>query len=132
EPVDDAQRVLVVAEAALAALPEHRVERLLAGVAERRVPEVVTEPDRLRQILVQPQRARDAARDAGRLERVREPRPVMVAVRVDEDLRLVLEAPERLRVDDPVAVALEGRPQAALLLRREPAARLIGAHGERR
>ena len=94
------------------------VERLLAGVPERRVPEVVAEPDRLDEVLVQPQRPRDAARDPGRLERVGQARAVVVAGRVDEDLRLVHQAPERLGVDDPVAVALERRPQARLRPRR--------------
>ena len=58
------------------------------------------------------ERARDDARDAGRLERVRHPRAVVVARRVDEDLRLALQAPERLRVEDPVAVALKRRAHA--------------------
>ena len=90
------------------------VERLLAGVAERRMAEVVAEADRLGEILVQPQRARDAARDAGGLERVREPRAEVVALGVDEDLRLVPQPAERLRVDDAVAVALERRPQRGI------------------
>ena len=75
-----------------AALAQQLVERLLARVAERRVAEVVAEPDRLDEILVQPQRPRDAARDAGRLERVRQPRAEVVALGVDEDLRLVPRA----------------------------------------
>ena len=64
EHVDDAQRVLVVAEAEPEALAQQRVERLLARVAERRVAEVVAEPDRLDEVLVQAQRPRDGARDA--------------------------------------------------------------------
>ena len=132
EELDDAQRLLVVAEAAAEALRKHLVERLLARVAERGVAEVVPERDRLGQILVQPQGPGDGAGDAGGLERVREPRAVVVALRVDEDLRLVLEAPERLAVDDPVAVALERRPEPAFLfLRMRTPARLVGAHGAR-
>ena len=96
---------------------EKLVERRLARVAERRVTHVVAEPDRLGEILVQPQRAGDDARDAGRLERVGHARAVVVAGRVDEDLRLSLQAAERLRVEDAVAVALERRADAALLLR---------------
>ena len=49
-----------MAEAAVEALAQARVERLLPGVAERRVAHVVAEPDRLGQILVQAQRPRDA------------------------------------------------------------------------
>jgi hypothetical protein len=56
----------------------------------------------------------------------------VVAARVDEDLRLALEPPERLRVDDAVAVALERRPNAASLLGKQTSARLEGTDGERR
>ena len=111
---DDPQRVLVVAEAAAEALAAGAVEHVLADVPERRMPDVVAEPDRLRQVLVEPQRARDGARDPGDLERVREPRPVVIALGRDEHLRLVLEPPERLAVDDPVAIALERRAQPAV------------------
>ena len=102
--------MLVVTEPAPPALAQAGVQHRLAGMAERRVAEVMAQADRLGEVLVQPQRAGDVARDPARLERVREPRPVVVALRRDEDLRLVLQPPERLRVDDPVAVALEGRP----------------------
>jgi hypothetical protein len=37
----------------------------------------------------------------------------MITLGCDEDLRLVLEAPERLAVGDAVAIALEGAAQAA-------------------
>ena len=113
EHLDHAQGMLVVAEAPPEARLQRAVERLLAGVPERRVPEVVPEADRLREVLVQPQRAGDGARDAAGLDRVGEPRAVVVALGGDEDLGLVLEPPEALRVDDPVAVALERRAQAA-------------------
>ena len=121
-----------MAEAGAEPLAEAAVERVLAGVAERRVARVVSEPDRLGQVLVQPQRPGDDARDRRRLERVRDPRPVVVAGGVDEDLRLALQPAERLRVDDPVAVALERRPDAALVFLAQPPARLVRAHGERR
>ena len=130
--VDHPQRMLVVAETAAEALLQELVQRLLARVSERRVPEVVAEPDRLDEVLVEPKRPRDPARDPGRLERVREPRAVVIAGRVDEHLRLVHEPPEGLRVDDAVAVALEGRPQQARLLLARAPARLVGAHGQRR
>ena len=53
EDVDDPERVLVVAEPEPEPLTEDGVERLLPGVAEGRVPEVVTEADRLDEIFVQ-------------------------------------------------------------------------------
>ena len=132
EDVDQAQRLLVVAEMASESLLEDGVERLLTRVPERRVPEVVPEGDRLGQVLVQPERAGDDARDPRRLERVCEPRAEVIPARGHEHLRLVLEPAERLRVDDAIAVALEGRPQPTLVLRYRPPTRLVGANRERR
>ena len=83
-------------EAAAAALAQGRVERLLAGVAEGRVAEVVAEPDRLGQVLVEAERAGDGAGDPAGLERVGEAGAVVVALGGDEDLGLVLEPPEGL------------------------------------
>ena len=97
------------------ARPQGSVERRLACVPEGRVTEVVAESDGLREILVQTQRARDRARDTGRLDRVRQPRAVVIALGRDEDLGLVLEPPERLAVHDAIAVALERRAERALL-----------------
>ena len=111
-----------MAEVPPEALFQAAVEHLLADVPERRVPEVVAEPDRLDEILVQPQRPRDRARDRGHLERVGEPRAVVVAARRHEHLRLVRQPAERLAVHDPVAVALERRAQRAVLLGVRPRA----------
>ena len=67
----------------------------------------------------------------GHLERVRHPRAEVVALGGDEDLRLALQAPERLRVHDAVAVALERRAQRALVgLGPRPAGGVVRAHGE--
>src|SRR5919204_6015967 len=51
------------------------------------------------------------------LEDVRESRAVVVSHRREEDLRLVLRPPERLAVDDAVAVDGEARPRRRRLLR---------------
>src|SRR4029079_16832987 len=104
---------------------------VLAEVPERGVAEVVAEADRLDEVLVEPERPRDRARDLGHLDRVRQPRPEVVALGRDEHLGLVLEPPERLAVDDAVAVALQRRAQAAVLLG-EPSAGRPRARRERR
>ena len=116
EDVDDAEALLVVLEAAR----DQRLQDALAGVAERRVPEIVSERDRLGQLFVQPQHLRDAAGDLRHLERVREPGPVVIPLRREEDLRLVLQPAERLAVDHPVAVALERRADRILGLGAQP------------
>ena len=112
--LDDAQRLHVVpvpgrssGASCVVQRAQRVVERRLARVPERRVAEIVAERDRLGQVLVERQRAGDRARDLRHLERVRQPRPVVVALGREEHLRLVREPPKRLAVDDAVAVALE-------------------------
>ena len=112
-------------EAGGAALAEDLVERLLARMTERRMAEIVADRDRFGQILVQPQPARDTARDARSLERVREARAEVIALGIHEDLSLEAQSPERLRVDDAVSVALERCPQPALFLGILAPARLV-------
>src|ERR1035441_3057360 len=82
--VDDAQRVLVVAEGRSEALPQAAINTVLADVTEWWMAEIVTEADRLHQILVELQRPGDRARYLGHLQRVREPRAVMIAPRSEE------------------------------------------------
>src|SRR3954447_11972659 len=86
----------------------------------------MTEADRLSQILVEGQRSGDRAGDPAGLEGMGEAGPVVVALGGNEDLGLVLEATEGLRVDDPITIALERRPQRAVRLLEAPFGR-IGA-----
>ena len=105
EHVDDAQALLVVIEAAGHQLAQHP----FAGVAERRVAEIVPERNRFGQLFVQPQHLRDGPRNLRDFERVRQARAVVIAGRREEHLRLVLQPAERLGVDDAIAIALERR-----------------------
>ena len=73
--VDDAQALLVVIEPA----GNQIVEDALAGMAERRVAEVVAEGNRFGQLLVQAQHLGDAAGDLRDLERVGQPGPIVIA-----------------------------------------------------
>ena len=74
--------------------------------------DIVGEAQRLGEILVEAERARHRPADLGDLEAVGEPDPEMIAVGRDEDLGLVAQAAERDRMDDPVAIALEGVARA--------------------
>ncbi len=121
ELVHHPQRLQVVLETT--ELAHALVERVLAGVTEGRVTEVVGEADGLGERLVQAQCAGHAARDLRDLEGVRQPRAVQVALVVDEDLGLVHEAPERGGVHDAVAVSLVLGAVARRRLRKAPAAR---------
>jgi hypothetical protein len=82
------------------------VQRILSGVPEGRVTQVVREADRFGESFVQLQRTRDGARDLRDLDGVRQARPVEVALVIDEHLRLVNQAPERGRMDDAIAIPL--------------------------
>ena len=92
QPRHHAQRLRVVVEAA--AGRHLLVQRVLAGMAERRVAEIVGQRHGLGQILVAAQRPRQRARDLRHLDRVGQPGAVMVAFMGDEDLRLVLQPAE--------------------------------------
>ena len=131
EPIDDAQHLRVVAKTAVCA--HLLVQRFFAAVAERRVADVVREREHFRQRLVQTEPARDAARDLVHLERVAEACALVIPAAVDEDLRLVHQAPERRRVHDAVAVALPTRAERVVGLRELPSARrgaLLRPRGE--
>src|SRR5262249_29949775 len=119
---EDAQRLGVVIEAAVGL--HRRVQRLLAGMAERRVAEIVRQRHGLAEVFVESQRAADAAGDLRHLDRMGEPRAVVIALVIDEDLGLVLQPPERRRMDDAVAVALEGAARRRLGLGMQAAAAL--------
>ncbi len=111
EPVHHAHGLEVVLEAAglRMALAEQPVEHVLAGVTERRVPEIVPERDRFGEVLVQAESARGAAGDLRHLDRMSQARAEMVALVRDEDLRLVFQPAKRARVDDAIAVPDVGR-----------------------
>jgi hypothetical protein len=117
EDVDYPQALLVVVESARNEI----VEDALAGMAERCVAQIVTEGNGLGELLVEPQHLGYAPGDLRYLERMRETCPIVIASRREEHLRLVLEAPERLAVNDAIAIALEGRPNRVLRLRPNPA-----------
>src|SRR5436305_5430048 len=53
QDIDDSQRLLVMAKGGAESLGQATSERVLADVAERRMAQVVAEPDRLDQVLVQ-------------------------------------------------------------------------------
>ena len=103
-----------------AAVREVGRKGVFAGMAKRRVANVMAKRDRLGQRLVQAQRRGQRARDLGDLQRVRQARDEVVALGVDEDLRLVLQPAERLGVKDAVTVTLEGGPELVRLARAGP------------
>jgi hypothetical protein len=102
-------------------------------VAEWRVPKIVGEAERFGEILVEPERPSHRPPDLGDFQAMRQPNPIMIRIRCDEDLGLVPETTESDRVDDPVAVALEniaGAARAIVGFRMGSAPRTRGSGGE--
>jgi hypothetical protein len=99
------------------------VQRIFARVTERRMAKVVSERERFGKILIEPETPRERAGDLRDLKRVRQARSEVIALRGNEHLRLVLQAPESGRMDDPVAIAPEGVTARRLLLGEQAAAR---------
>jgi propanediol dehydratase large subunit len=102
-----AQALRIMVEAANR--PHRLVQRVLAGMAERRVAEVVGQRNGLHQVLVERKRARKRPCDLRHLQAMRQPRAVMVALVINKNLRLMDEPIERGRAHDAVAVALIDR-----------------------
>ena len=90
--------LLVVPEPFRADPVQHR----LAGMAEWCVAEIVSQGNGLCQILVQAKCPRYRPGDLRDLQRMGQPRPVVIAERREKHLRLMLEPAERLRVQDAV------------------------------
>ena len=90
------------------------MQRILARVTERRVAEIMRERDRLCQLLVQAQGARDRPSDLRHLDRVGQAGAEIIAFVFDKDLRLVFQPPKRARMDDAVTVPLERGAEMAL------------------
>src|SRR5579862_6569484 len=121
QPGQNAQGMGVMIEAADVA---HRlVERILAGMAEGRMADVMGEAQRLCQILVEAKRAGERPADLGDLQTVRQANADMIVVRRDEHLGLVAQSTKGDRVDNPVAIALKGIawPGRAVAFAMEPA-----------
>ena len=93
------------------------VQCLFACVSKGSVPQIMRKADGLGQILVQAQTACDGAGDLRNFQRMGQPGAVQVTFRREEHLRFLLETPEGLAVQHPVAIPLEHRAQRVLRLR---------------
>src|SRR5580698_2493345 len=122
EIVDHRKALQIVLEATMFA--HALVERVLAGMAEWRMAEIVGERNGFDQILVDPQVAGYGARDLRHFQTMREASAKQIALVVHEHLSLVFETPERGRVDDAVAIALKFGARVGRGFGMAPAARL--------
>src|SRR3954470_15775984 len=101
-------------------------------MTERRVPEIVSQGNRLRQVFIQGKRPRNRAADRGDFDGMGQPRPQMIAGAVQENLGLIFQSSERARMDDAGTITLKFRPVGVARLGVRPPARLSGFLSERR
>ena len=101
------------------------VQRFFACVTKGSMSQIMRKADGLGQILVQAQAPGDGAGDLRDLQCMGQPGAVQVALRREEHLRFLLETPEGLAVQHPVAVPLKHRAQRILRLRHDSAAACI-------
>ncbi len=104
------------------------VERILAGMPARPVPAVVPQGDGLGERHIQAARPCDGRGDLGHLERVGEPR-ALVILGEDEDLGLAGQPAERCGVQNAVAITFEAGPPGIGLFWFGP---VTGVRGARR
>ena len=85
------------------------VHHVLAFVTEGRMSQIVGKGKAFGEILVETQGARQRPGDLRHLDRMGQPCAEMIALMIDEDLGLVLQAAKSGRMNDPVAIALKRR-----------------------
>ena len=82
--------------------------------------EIMRQTDRFDQILVCAEGARERPADLRDFERMRQARPVIIALVVDENLRFIFKPSERCGVDDAVFIALERAAKLMLIFKMLP------------
>src|SRR4029079_3775535 len=96
-------------------------------MAKWRMAKIVGEGHGFGQILVQVEIASERPGDLRDLQAVRKPRAEKVAFMIDKNLRLVLKAPEGVRVDDAIAITLVVASAARRRLAMAATVRTLGA-----
>ena len=125
--LDDAKGLQIVIKAT--AVRGHQfVELAFAGVAKRRVPNIVYKSEGLGKLGVQAERGGNRAGDLRDSERKRQAIAEVVGITGGEDLCFGFETAESAGMDDAVAVARVVTAVGMCGFRVAPAARLLGAH----
>ncbi len=102
---------------------------VLAGVAERRMAQIVRQGDGFGQVDVEVQRMGQGPGDLRHFQRVRQPGAEVIAFIGDEHLGLAFQTSEGGRVDDPVTVAREGGAGRAFRFGMQPSLELGDVFG---
>ena len=108
--LDNAQRMQIVVESQPMAFQAF-IQSALAGMAERRMADIVNQRQRLGQVLVQPQRLGDAARNLHHFNGVGQAAAKVVRRAAGKYLRLARQPAKRARLHNAFPVALKRRPR---------------------
>src|SRR5512147_1859483 len=92
---------------ALSELPHPAIKFLLAGMRERRMPDVMGECERLGELLIEVEHSGDRPGDLRNLDRVCQAIPEMVRQPGGEHLRLVFQPAKGAGMDNAVTVPLK-------------------------
>src|SRR3989338_4908002 len=92
------------------------VERLFACMPEWGMAKIMRERDALSEVFIEAQGTCNVPADLCNFHGVCEACAVVVPLAGDEHLCFPLQTPERLRMDDPVSVPLEGEPRVIFRL----------------
>src|SRR5260363_211754 len=130
EFIDHHQTLQIVFKAAVFA--HACVERVLPGMAERRMTEIVRERNRFDERFIPAQIARDRTRNLRHYQAMREPGPEQISFIIDKNLRFVFQPSERSAMNTPDTVTLKFGARPRGWLRPLPAARLRRARRIRR
>jgi hypothetical protein len=120
---DDAKRLCVVIEAAKGG--HELVELTLTGMAKRRVAEIMGQGQGFGEIFIETQRACSGPPNLGNFDGMGKPGPVVIALVINENLGLVLQAPKGGGMNDAVPVTLERGPWRALGFSKQPSPALL-------
>ena len=89
------------------------LQHTLSGMAEGCMPQIVTQRNGFRQILIEGKATRYRSRNLRHLQRMREARAVVISLGRKKYLCFVFQSPERFAMNNPVAVALKSGAQRA-------------------
>ena len=124
---DDPQRLGIVVKTAI--VGHQLIEFVFARMAKGRVPKIVAQGQGFGQILVHMKRPGKGTGNLGNLNRMGQPRAVMVTLVIDENLGLVLETAKGGGMDDPVTVALKRGARWQVTFGKQPTPALLRLAG---
>src|SRR5260363_58175 len=107
EFIDHHQTLQIVFKAAVFA--HACVERVLPGMAERRMTEIVRERNRFDERFIHAQIARDRTRNLRHFQAMREPGPEQIAFMIDKNLRFAFQPSERSAMNTATDAPLQAR-----------------------